>query len=422
MAGIPLRLKGSETSGVGSANPTLPAGTPVYGLQEMTSSEIDDGIIYPILKEFARTDIAAPKTGELTILDTVGNIATTVVGDYVDTTRVYPVGTRSDVTTLGAYSEVDTTVYQYLTTVTEDLVRPLCFRNGSIHQMNDTEIMDTIITPALNRMTNRGLGSYHFSTNSPTDLSGNQLPGTWTSIFTITDRYKVGNIATNTVQTFIDNTIQPPTGPSVRTYTTDAASYDTTTRYTLWRKTAETDPASPRRPLKYANTAERGKHIAEMTNADIIKLVARFRNKIVETGIGKYVFQQNAPSSGTWARRGDRIDDLLNTIGTGSYTWGTTGTSTGLFTGFFSSTYTSTFMGVRAGPARSQYFGDTGGGSTAFFTPYYTVTSVRVSTRPEASTIIKSYINVTLLYYTAPVITGTTTIQGTDYLYVKRAN
>lgn len=423
MAGIPLRLNGSETSGPNSSNPSLPANTPVYTLKEMTSSEIDDGIVYQILKEFAKTTISSPKTGELTLSDTVGNISTNVIGDYVDTTRVYSVGTKGvQPGGLSATSEITTTVYQVLTAVTETaIIRPLCFRNGNISEMTDTEIMDSIISPALDRMTNRGLGSYHFSSGTPTDTNGSTLPGTWTSIFSVTDRYKSGTVATNSPVVFVNNTIQPPT-LSVANYAVNNDSYNESTTYTLYRKTDETAPVSPKRPLKYDNTADRGKHIAEMTNADIIRLVARFRNKIVDTGRGRYAFQSTSPSSGTWGKRGDNIADLLNQMDVGTYTWGFHRTIPKSFIGAYNSAFTGSFTGTYAGPVRTQYFGAFFGGSTAYFTPYYTGTYTRPFLAPFNSTVIKSFITVTILSYTATVVGPTALLQNSDYLWVKRAN
>lgn len=415
-------MKGSETSGIGSDNPTLPAGTSVYALQEMTSSEIDDGIIYQILKEFARTDIANPKTGELTLSDTVGNIATNVIGDYVDTTRVYDVGTKGvQPGGLTATLEQTTTVYQVLTAVNEDIVRPLCFYNGSIYEMTDTQIMDTIISPALDRMTNRGLGSYHFSNGAPKDTNGTVLPGTWTSVFSVTDRYKSGVVGTNSPVTFINNTVQPPTGPSVVNYTVNNSNTNETITYTLYRKTDETAPSSPKRPLRYANTAERGKHIVEMTNAEIIKLVARFRNKIIETGRGKYVFQATSPTSGTWGKRGDNISDLLNQMDVGTYTWGFTRTVPKSFIGAYNSAFTGSFTGSYSRAVAVGYggkFGNFTGYITSWFTGSYTNTFLA----PFNSTVIKNFINNTLLSYTATVVGPTALIQSSDYLWVKRAN
>ncbi len=423
MAGIPLRLKGSEQAGPGTTNSNLAAGTSVYALQEMTASEIIDGVIYRMLREFARIERTTPRTGDLTLLDTVGDIATTLTGDFVDTTRVNAVGARGNVTTISAVSTSTTSIYQVLTSVSGPIVRPLCYDNGVLKEMSDLQIFQTIIEPALNRMTNRGLGSYHFSVGAPTDLNGDALPGTWTAVFSLTDRYKTGNISNTSARGFVNNTVQPPTA-SIATYTVAAASENTSTTYTLWRKTDETPPTSQLRPLRWANTAERGKHIVEMSNSDILSLLIPFRNAIINDGRGRYRFQETAPTSGTWARRGDNVLDILNTIGTGSYTWGYATTYTGSFTGFFTSTYTGSYTRSFTGTSTA-FYGDDGfwsGGSAATFTGFYTVAIEKTFSRPESSIVNRGYVRTTLQAYTAPIVSADTLVQNNDYLWVKRSN
>ena len=389
----------------------------------MSSTEIADGIIYRMLKEFAKIDRTTPKTGDLTLLDTVGDIATTLTGDYVDTTRTNAVGARGNVTPLSATSSNSTSIYQVLTAVSGNIVRPLCYDNGTLKEMTDNQIFLSIIEPALNRMTNRGLGSYHFSIGAPTDLNGTQLPGTWSAVFSLTDRYKTGQIANTSATGFVNNTVQPPTA-SVATYTIPAVSVDLTTTYTLWRKTDDTAPSSQPRPLKWANTAERGKHITEMTNADILTLLIPFRNAIITDGRGRYRFQETAPTSGTWGRRGDNVQDLLNTIGSGTYTWGYATTFTGAFVGTFTSAYAGLYN-RNFTRLREVFFGDDGfwsGGSRATFTGYYATPITKFFTRPENSTVNRNFVRVTLTTSTTPVVSASTLVQGNDYLWVKRSN
>ena len=422
----PLRLKGSETSGPGSDNPDIPAGVSVYGLQEMSSSEIGDGIIYRLLKEFAKVDTTTPKTGDLTLLDTVGDKSTTLTGDYVDTNRSKTVGTRGDTQTISGTSSTTLSVYQVLNSVTGTVVRPLYYDNGGLYEMTDQQILDAIIDPALDRMTNRGLGSYHMSSGSPVDPgTGNQLPGTWTSVFTLKDTYRGGNIANTSAQGFVNNTVQPPTASGL-SYTIDAVNTNLSTTYTLWRKTEESSvPSTQYRPLKWANTAENGKHIIEMTNADILTLLIPFRNEIVNgSGKGRYRFQSAAPSTGTWARRGDRILDLLNVVGTGYYQWGYARFYTGAFTGYYNSAYTGTYTKVSTATRTQNYAGSKLGltRSDRYFTSYFTSPIYKDFTRPESSVVNKNYVAITLVAFTAPAITADTLIENDDYLYVKRAN
>lgn len=422
MAGLPLKLKGSEQSGPNTANPTLPTGTSVYGLQEMTASEISDGVIYRILKEFARVNTASPKTGDLTFLDTVGDIATILTGDYVDTTRVNVVGTRGNVTTVSNTNTTSASLYQVLTQVSGNVVRPLCYENGTLKEMSDAQIFTSIIEPALNRMTNRGLGSYHFSVGAPTDPNGVQLPGTWSSVLTLTDRFKGGAVANTSATGFVNNTVQPPTA-SIATYTVPAQSYDTTTTYTLWRKTDEPAPSSQIRPLRWANTAERGKHIVEMSNADILTLLIPFRNAIITDGRGRYKLQDAAPTSGTWARRGDNVQDLLNVIEEGTYTWGYATTYTGAFTGYYTQAYTGSYTRVRTA-TRTIFFGDDwkGDDRASTVTDYFSGAVAKTFTRQQAELTNRSYVRTTLVTYTTPVVGAGTLVQNSDYLWVKRSN
>lgn len=425
MAGLPLKLKGTETSGPNSQNPNSSPGTSVYALQEMSSDEINDGIIYRMLKEFAKVNNTAPKTGDLTLLDTVGDIATTLTGDFVDTTRTNLVGTRGTVTQLQSLTSTDTSVYQVLTASTDSIVRPVCYRDGNLVEMTDTDIMDNIISPALNRMTNRGLGSYHISALPPADPStGAALPGTWTATFSVADRYRSGVVANTSATGFVNNTVQPPTA-SIRTYTLSGVDTLSTKTYTMWRKTEEaTPPTTMIRPLKFANTAERGKHLVEMNNDEILKLLTPFRNAIITDGRGRYKFQESGPSGGTWARRGDKVDDLLNVIGEGTYTWGYATSFTGSFTGFFGRPEASVSLGA-VPKVRTQFFADDNfydGGRTASFTGFYNRSYTGSYTSQIAKVINRQYVRTTLVAYTTPVVSAQTLVNATDYLWVKRSN
>lgn len=425
MAGRPLKLNGAETSGPGSQNTSYAAGTKVYGLKEMTSSEVLDGIVYRMLREFAKVDIAAPKTGDLTLLDTVADVATTLAGDYVDTTRTNNVGTRGTGFDLSGVTRSTVSVYQVLTSVSGSFVRPVCFRNGHLEEMTDTDILDTIISPALDRMTNRGVGSYHFSYGSPKDpTTGADLPGTWTSVFTVSDTYKSGNISNTSVQTFINNTGDTGT-TSIAGYTIAATNTNESTTYTLWRKTDETAPTTQIRPLKFANTAERGKHLVEMTNSDILTLLIPFRNAIITDGRGRYRLSATAPTSGTWARRGDRLLDLLNTIGTGTYTWGYTLSYTGTFTGYYTSVYSGFYTRVSTGQVQVSFTEPAikGGATTDnFYTRAYTSAIEKFFGREESSVTVRTYAKVVTVAYTTPIVSAATLVENEDYLWVKRAN
>jgi hypothetical protein len=424
MAGRPLILKGSEASGPSTINPSYAAGTPVYGLQEMSQTDVLNGIGYRLLKEFAKIDAAVPKTGDLTKLDTVGNVATTLAGDFVDTTRTLSIGARGNTYDISGVTESTTSVFQVLSAVSGSYVRPVCYRNGHLEEMTDADILDTIISPLLDSMTNRGLGSYHFSSGTPKDpTSGANLPGTWTEVFSVVDTYKSGNISNTSTRTFVDNVTQPPT-TSIAGYTAAAVSNAASATYTLWRKTDETAPASMPRPLRFANTTDRGKHLVEMTNTEILTLIIPFRNAIINDGRGRYRFSATAPTAGTWARRGDRITDLLNTIGTGSYTWGYALSYTGAFTGYYTSTYTGYFTAISTN-SRTQSFNGSKLGFTqndVTYTSFYSNPIAKYFSKPETSVVNRTYARIVNVAYTTPIVSATTLIQNEDYLWVKRAN
>lgn len=444
MAGIPLRLKGPESAGPNTNNPQYSPGTSIYAFQEMTSGEIYDGIIYKMLKEFARINLSSPSTGDLTLLDSVGNVATVVAGDFVDTDRVNAVGTRGSILTLQAVNTNEVPIYQVLSTVSGNIVRPICYRNGSLSEMTDQEIFDSIISPALDAMTNRGIGSYHFSAGAPTDPSGNILPGTWSSVFSVVDRYKTGNISNTSAVGFVRNPVGtsftgtysgsftgsytrydiPSPTTSVAHYTTDATSAPASTTYTLWRKVEGDVPVSQPRPLKYVNSAERGKHITEMTNADILQLLVRFRNAIITDGRGRYRFQATSPTAGTWGRRGDPIDDLVNAIGEGSYSSGYaisyTGSYTAVRTSFFTGSYTRLTQKSRSQRFANWKPGDPG--RTATFTGFYGAAVFKSFSRDFTETIPRAYARIILTTSTAPVISEVNLPQNREYLWVKRSN
>lgn len=430
----PLKLKGSETSGPSSQNPSYPVGTSIYGLQEMSSDDIQNGIIYKMLKEFAKVSTTSPKTGDITSLDTVGDLATMNIGLFIDTDRVYDVGTRAAINTLNRTTSSETTLYQVLTTVSGTITRPVCWRDGAAREMTDQEIFDSIIDPALNRMTNRGLGSYHFSAGTPTDPSGTTIPGTWSSVLTLSDKYKTGTVANTSAATFVvvgaayatfggyAGAYFVPgvqTTTSIASYTVTGSNTPQTTTYNLWRKIEEASPpVSFPRPLKFANTAERGKHLVEMSNAEILSLLIPFRNAIITTGKGRYLFQESSPTSGTWARRSDAVVDLLNILSEGSYTWGYAKTYTRTYTGYYIHYYTGYYTGSYR-TARTGYFG----GYAAYYVgDWFTGPRVKNYTTSFVKYDLTGFATAGLTTYTTPVVSASSLIQSTDYLWVKRAN
>ena len=56
-----------------------------------------------------------------------------------------------------------------------------------------------------------------------------------------------------------------------------------------------------------------------MTNTEIKTLTARVRNRIIDTGVGKYVIQAAAPSTGTWVAQGTILDTKIIDSDSDSY-------------------------------------------------------------------------------------------------------
>lgn len=416
----PLYLKGSENAADQTWNqyPITP-GTSIYGLQEMDDSDINDGIVYLVLSEFAKTDASNPQSGELTLLESIGNRSTTLTGTFIDTTREFGVGTRGlDVTRNLTQS---TGIYQYFTNVSETaVVRPLTYNSnnpGELRPMTDDEIFTHIIDPAIDRMTNYGLGSYYLT--SATSFNITQYPGVWTEVFSFNDTYKSGTESATSVAAFQGR----PTASTV-SYTANASSSNQTIRYRMYRKTSETAPTNRKRPIIYANTSDRGKHIREMTDAEVRTLVAIFRNKISETTRGIYRFSTTIPAGGTWSSRSVGVTDLLNVITTGYYQLGQVYTEVSPISSTYVSTYASNFTGTYAGPTRIEFYrgGPLDDGNRASFTRSYTgfYNNPSASQRDEASIIYKTYQRASVLTYQNQQVGNATLAENTYTLWVKR--
>jgi hypothetical protein len=414
----PLYLKGPETVAEQTWNQyPLTPGTSIYGLQEMSDDDIDDGIIYLILSEFAKTDASNPQSGELTLLESIGNRSTTLTGTFIDTTREFGVGTRGLNVTRNLTQS--TGIYQYFTNVSEtSVVRPLTQKDdnpGELRPMTNDEIFNFIIDPAIDRMTNYGLGSYYLT--SATSFNIAQYPGTWTEVFSFNDTYKSGTESATSVVAYQDR----PTAATT-SFTANAGSSNQTVSYRMYRKTSETAPTSRKRPIVFANTSARGKHIREMTDAEIRDLVAIFRNKINETTRGIYRFSTNIPTGGTWASRSVGVTDLLNIITAGYYQLGQVYTEVSAISSTFISTYSSTYTGSYSGPPRTVFFGGDifDGGNRNTFTPTFSGTYTSQSLRDEPSIIYKTYQRASVLTYQNQQVGNDTLPENTYTLWVKR--
>lgn len=263
-------------------------------LQEMTNAEMDYAV-HRVLLSFASSSTLSINPGSTSGLTNIGN--------FVDTIRDDAVGTHP---TSGSTSSTTYTFYQNRQTQSEaSMLRPIGLSTSDLGQQSDTDLNTTIISRALSQMINDGIGKYQLRASAP---SG----GTWTNRGTITN--------------------------SVR-----GASNST---FTLWQKTNATAPTTIR-PMRLDGT-----NLREMSNADIETLVARLRNRINDTGIGRYAFQASAPSSGTWVAAGNSFQDTRRQVQsvnyTGTYSDNYAGTRTAFWQGSTGQTYTDTFAGFRS--------------------------------------------------------------------------
>lgn len=311
--------------------------------------EIADNKIFThawrILDEFQSSDT---NTGSVGLTGGTIPSGTTAIGTFVDTRRqsgpgAHPVGTETYSTT--------STFFQYNGTETEDYVRPLKWDStlNGIRESSNSDLDSHLIAQALSFLTstadNYGLGQYRLQPSSPTG-------GTWENMGSITDRI------TNSNGTVTENITK------------------------LWKKTSQsgTFNTSVRRPLKI-DTSTTPDSIKEMTDDEIKGLVKRFSNRIIESGIGTYVVQEDAPASGTWIRSGDAFHDDRRTVADATYTGSYTGyyagsrTYSGTYTGNYSGTYTGNYTGTAyagsyLGPGTA-FYGGFARAVNVYYTGYY---------------------------------------------------
>jgi len=316
------------------ANPVkVQTATTPNSLKVMSDAEMDY-IAHTILTEFASSDTGV---GTLSV-DPVSTTGLTSIGVWSDISWDVAAGTKIDgyattgggffqrffggfspgtfagvgggsyaTTAFGSYlsNDDDTTTlsntfYQDLQTATENITIPVEYNVslGGIKPQTDTQLNNSIISHTLTDLVSDGVGSYKLQASSP-------VGGTWVSKATITD-----------------------------------TSNDPTHTYFLWRKTAATAPTTIR-PLRTRLLGNQY-NLIEMTDVEIETLTNRFRNKIVDTGIGQYLLQEAAPGFGTWIRAGNEIDDTRSESYVRSYLNYTSnfqaffgGFSPGSFLGFF---------------------------------------------------------------------------------------
>jgi hypothetical protein len=300
----PLKVKATG-SPITSAN--------ISGLQTMTDAEVKNYIANVITEKFAAvTD--GTGTAELNIT-TNNSGAGTSIGTFVDTTRTESIGTHP---ATGAVSTTTYYVKQVTAAATENITnRPLAW-DSRLEEMTDGDIDSTmdLCVEAMVAESSYTAGQYKLQATAP---SG----GTWVARYTLTDTAQGGNTVTY-----------------------------------LWQKTvASSAPTVDYTPLKVFD----GGNCKQMTEAEIEQMLPVFRNRIIETGIGTYKIQTDAPSGGTWIQTGNTFTDTREEVTPQNYA----GNFTGNFTGNFSGNYggTANYSGSRT--YSGNYEGNYGG--TLFF-------------------------------------------------------
>jgi len=278
----PLKIKVSSGSSVNSTN--------FSGLQEMTNAELDY-VTNIILEDFASTNTV---TGDLNI--TTG----TSIGSFVDTRRTESIGTHP---ATGSTNTVATTFYQNVTSISESgLVRPLGYTGTTVKEQTDTDLNNTLIKYALDKIANTSnyaTGQYYFGSAAPAG-------GTWAVKASVTD-----------------------------TLTHDSGTNQT---YNLYRKTDDGISHTNIPTVKLD-----GSLIKQMSTAEIQSLTQRLRNRIVATGIGTYKLQASAPGTGTWVQVSDSLIDQVADNTSQQYSNQFTGNFSRQFTRQFTAQYTRQF-------------------------------------------------------------------------------
>ena len=322
----------------------IEATTPA-GLREVSDAQMSH-MAWKILNGFTDSDTNAGSLGVTTGSVPAGAVS---IGTFVDTRRADATGTHPAGTTVLSTTY---TFYQYTATETEDYIRPLSFDTtlGGIQEQSNSELDDHIIQMALAMMLQTG------------------VPGVWSS----------GHNSLGQGQYVLQSGAPQGTSDSQGTiYDTIVDSSGNSTSSgskTLWKRTRqlfgnsqfgyESSTANPR-PLKI-DTSTTPTSIKEMSDTEISGLVKRFCNRIIESGIGTYVVQENAPASGTWVARSGYLSDDRRQRSAENYT----GSYGGFFAGSrtYSGTYTGNYSGTYTGGyAGTSYAGNYLGGATVYY-------------------------------------------------------
>lgn len=253
------------------------------GVQVTTNAELDY-IVKLINTKYATESGSGDFVGDLNI-DSSG----TSVGTFVDN---FATGELLSHPYTGSGSSTTYTFKQNVSTASEtSMVVPATHGGtsnpGHIKEQTSTELNNTIAQLCLDDIakantTYAAAGTYYISINAPS------IGGSWAA-----------------QDQFYDEV------------TNNNNDDDQKVTYKLWRKTSHATNPSQVKLLKQSTT-----NLAEMSDTEIQTLVARLRNRIISTGIGKYKFQATAPATGTWVARGtatDRNPNITSVQYTGTY-------------------------------------------------------------------------------------------------------
>lgn len=329
-------------------------------IQSMTDAEIYATFTYNILKKFA----SESDVGSLSIQsDSTGNI-----GYLVDTYE------RNDVGTHGRTQETRSTNIGFTQiggSVPETFSRPAV----GLNDITDAELDQYIITPALNELTNGGIGSYALSdiSNYPSLPYASEDGRTYVQrgSFNQLNHQSDGTINTYRLWQVVNKTVLD--------YQTNLV--EAFARYNIDTTSSE---------ISYKTLSEE----------QIGYLVQRLRNRITSTGIGTYQFAGNAPTTGTWASVGSASDTRYD-VQSRSYSGTYSGTYARNFvryrTGYYTGSYVRYYGGRNYGTFRGTYTRGFTGYYRGYFRGYYTGS------------------------YSSPTVLSTILTIGTKQLWVRRS-
>ena len=274
------------------------------GIQVTTNAELDY-LVKKLLINYATESGSGDYVGDLNI-DSSG----TSVGTFTDNFANAELGSHPY--NIIHNKSTTYTFKQNTATASESGIHPLITidspsNNGHVRVVTDAEL-NSVIDLALADITKAnttaaGTGTYYVSINAPS------ISGTWVA-----------------QDNFYDEV------------TNHANDDDQKVSYKLWRKTTyDSSPSSV--PLLKQVLG----NIKVQSDAELLHMTSRLRNRIIATGKGTYKFQASAPGTGTWVVRGqadDRTPQLSNVQYTGTFANQYTGQFTREFSREFTAQYT----------------------------------------------------------------------------------